>query len=96
MSLVKSFTLFLALASLVAIALGYSVENDIQHPLHAHMSSNFSVGFSLQSCYGATAIIFEDADGTLETHTRIHEPGFLYNEVMTRLSLESSEHVAYV
>lgn len=99
MSLTNNFTsraILLALASLVAIASAYSLENDDQHPLHAHTNSNFSVGFSLQSFYGAATVIFEGVDGTLETHTRIYEPGYLYHQVMTKLSLQSSQHVAYV
>lgn len=85
-------------ASLFAIASAYeySLENDAQHPLLAHANSNFSVGFSLQSCYGAATVIFEGNDGRLETHTRIYEAGYLYRQVMTKLSLESSQHVAYV
>jgi hypothetical protein len=78
MSLTNYFTsraILLALASLVAIASAYSLENDGQHPLHAHTNSNFSIGFSLQSFCGAAAVIFEGVDGTLETHTRIYEPG---------------------
>lgn len=98
MSLTNYFTsraVLFALTSLVAIA-AYSFENDVQRPLHAHTTSNFSVGFSLQSFYGAAAVIFEGVDGTLETHTRIYEPGYLYHQVMTKLSLQSSQHVAYV
>ncbi|KAF8848382.1 hypothetical protein BDZ45DRAFT_732963 [Acephala macrosclerotiorum] len=97
MSLLNYFTsrtILLALASLVAIVSAFSLENDDQQPLHAHMKSNFSVGFSLQSFYGAAAVIFEGVDGTLETYTRIYEPGYLYQQVMTKLSLQSSQHVA--
>ena len=99
MSLLNYFTsraILLALTSLVTIASGYSLETDDQHALHTYTNSNFSVGFSLQSFYGAAAVIFERIDGTLETHTRIYEPGYHYHQVMTKLSLQSSQHVAYV
>ena len=89
-----SRAILLALASFVAIASAYSLENGDQHPLLSHTKSNFSVGFSLQSFYGAATVIFEDGDGKLETHTRIYEPGYLYHQVMTKLSLQSSQHVA--
>jgi hypothetical protein len=56
----------------------------------------FSFGFSLQSCYAAAALIFEGVDRTLETHTRTYEPGYLYDQIMTKLSLKSSQHPVYV
>lgn len=90
MNYFTSRAILLTLASLVAIAPAYSLENDDQHPLHAHTNSNFSAGFSLQSFYGAATIIFEGVNGTLETHSRIYEPGYLYNQVMAKLSLQSS------
>lgn len=58
--------------------------------------ANSSVGFSLQSSYGAAAVIFEAANGQLETHTRVYNGGYLYRQVMAKLSLESSKHNAYV
>ncbi|CZR66018.1 uncharacterized protein PAC_15918 [Phialocephala subalpina] len=87
----KSRIILLALASLVAITSAFSSD---QQPLHSHAGSNFSVGFSLQSSYGAAAVIFEDADGRLETYTRVHKPGYLYQQVMAKLSLQSSRHIA--
>lgn len=92
----RSRTVFLALASLVAIASAFLLESHDQQPLHSQAGSNFSVGFSLQSSYGAAAVIFEGADGRLETYTRVHEPGYLYQQVMEKLSLQSSRHIAYV
>ncbi|OIW24506.1 hypothetical protein CONLIGDRAFT_673673 [Coniochaeta ligniaria NRRL 30616] len=55
---------------------------------------NFSVGFSLQSSYGAAAIIFTKPNGELETQTVVSHGGRPYREVMARLSLESSRHPA--
>jgi hypothetical protein len=57
---------------------------------------NFSVGFSLQSSYGAAAVIFTKANGELETHTVVSPGGRLYRQIMPRLSLESSRHPANV
>lgn len=69
-----------------------------QHPLlsntAATLASNFSVGFSLQSSYGAAAIIFTYPDGQLETHTTVYYGNAQYREVMARLSLDSSIHIA--
>ncbi|KAI0840948.1 hypothetical protein F5Y06DRAFT_308583 [Hypoxylon sp. FL0890] len=56
--------------------------------------ANFSVGFSLQSSYGAAAVIFENQDGDLQTHTKVHYGDKAYQEVMARLSLASSRHLA--
>ena len=56
---------------------------------------NFSVGFSLQSSYGAAAIILVNSSGQLETHTTVFYGGSHYREVMARLSLASSQHIAY-
>jgi len=65
--------ILLALSSLVAITAAYRVENNGQYPLYAYTNSNFSVRFSLQSFYGAVAVIFKGIDGILETYTRIYE-----------------------
>lgn len=88
--------ILLASALLVAIASAFSPGNRVQQPLQLHAESNFSVGFSLQSSYTAVAIIFEHADGKLETYTRVYEPGYLYQQVMAKLSLQASRHIAYV
>jgi hypothetical protein len=87
------------LAYFVAISsASFSLWNPYQQLLHSDSdfvkSRNFSVGFSLQSSYGAAAVIFENADGKLETYTRVHEGGELYRQVMATLSLESSRHTA--
>jgi hypothetical protein len=74
-------------------------DNHAQHPLvsgpHIATPRNFSVGFSLQSSYGAAAIILAGPDGQLETHTTVFYGGAEYREVMSILSLESSRHPAY-
>lgn len=57
---------------------------------------NFSVGFSLQSSYGAAAVIFDGADGEREIVTRVVYGDSDYQSVMARLSLETSRHLAYV
>jgi hypothetical protein len=84
------------LAALFSFPLG--IQN--QQPLLSHAESiesrNFSVGFSLQSSYGAAAVIFEGADGDLETYTRVYKGCSEYQRVMAKLSLKSSIHVAYV
>ncbi|EPE30831.1 hypothetical protein GLAREA_03798 [Glarea lozoyensis ATCC 20868] len=90
----KSIITVVGLASLTKIASAFTTKNPQQQPLRSYMESYFSVGFSLQSSYGAAAIIFESADGSLETHTRVYEPGILYQQVMERLSLQSSRHLA--
>jgi len=64
-----------------------------QHVIAAEFR-NFSVGFSLQSSFGAAAIIFTGLDGALETHTAVHQGSIAYREVMARFSLDSSRHLA--
>ncbi|RDL37428.1 Uncharacterized protein BP5553_04861 [Venustampulla echinocandica] len=86
--------ILLALASLITITSALSSESRDQQPLRSHEESKFSVGFSLQSSYGAAAVIFEGADGRLRTHTRVYEPGYMYQQVMAKLSLQSSQHIA--
>lgn len=93
--------MILLLGFLVAVAISsasFSPWNQDQQLLHWHTDSvksrNFSVGFSLQSSYGAAAVIFENADGELETYTRVCEGGELYRQLMATLSLESSRHIA--
>ncbi|KAI1409643.1 hypothetical protein F5Y13DRAFT_169735 [Hypoxylon sp. FL1857] len=66
-----------------------------QQPLlSAPTPVNFSVGFSLQSSYGAAAVIFEYENGEIQTHARVHHGDDAYQEVMARLSLASSRHLA--
>jgi hypothetical protein len=71
-----------------------------QHPLLLPtvqtLDRNFSVGFSIESDYGAVAIILQETDGNLETHTRVCNGSKEYSQVLTRLSLEFSRHLAYV
>ncbi|TVY92397.1 hypothetical protein LAWI1_G001852 [Lachnellula willkommii] len=91
--------MLLLLAYLVIISsASFSSWNHDQQLLHFHTDSsrslNFSVGFSLQSSYGTAAVIFQDGDGELETYTRVRDGGVLYRQVMARLSLESSRHIA--
>ncbi|KAI9855694.1 MAG: hypothetical protein M1813_009656 [Trichoglossum hirsutum] len=63
-----------------------------QKPLFAPTaeSKGFSVGFSLQSSYGAAAITFDN--GTVVTQKVDGDAS--YREVMSRLSLDSSRHIA--
>jgi hypothetical protein len=96
-------SLFLLLFSGLSLASPYSSsevrDDQNQHPLTSSPLvegwHNFSVGFSLQSSYGAAAVIFTWPDGRLETHTTVFYGGPEYNEVMARLSLASSQHLAY-
>jgi hypothetical protein len=57
-------------------------------------SSNYSVGFSLSSSYGAAAVIIDDAHGDKQTSTWQVYGDLAYRKVMARLSLESSRHLA--
>ncbi len=66
----------------------------LDSPGFAHAASNFSVGFTLQSSFGAVAVIFEYPNGTSETVVRTLEGDAVYRAVMTRLSLDSSQHLA--
>jgi hypothetical protein len=93
--------ILLLLACLAAISsASFSLWSHDQQPLFSNPKStetrNFSVGFSLQSSYGAAAVIFEGADGELETHTRVYYGCGEYRRVIAKLSLESSRHIAYV
>lgn len=100
MPLFKCFapsTILLILASMATNTASCSPGVDYQHPVQLpHSYKNFSAGFSLQSSFGAAAIIFENSYGTAETYTRTQEGGYLYRQVMAKLSLRSSQHVAYV
>lgn len=55
---------------------------------------NYSVGFSLQSSFGAAAVILDWPDGHHETLTRVIHGGTEYERVMATLSLASSRHTA--
>lgn len=55
---------------------------------------NYSVGFSLASSYGAAAVIIDDAQEEQRTLTWVVYGNSEYQEVMARLSLESSRHRA--
>ena len=69
-----------------------------QRPLSPGLSitsaSNYSFGFTLQSSYAAVAVIIEHPDGSNETVTRVLEGDSTYRQVMARLSLPSSQHLA--
>ena len=70
---------------------------DDQHPLlltTSTLSSNYSVGFSLASSYGAAAVIIDDTHGKKKTLTWMVYGDLAYQKVMARLSLESSRHLA--
>jgi hypothetical protein len=56
--------------------------------------SNYSVGFSLSSSYGAAAVIIDDAHGDKQTSTWQVYGVLAYRKVIARLSLESSRHLA--
>lgn len=95
-----TFLVLVYFAAISSASFLFSPGTQGQQPLNPHTevteSRNFSVGFSLQSSYGAAAVIFENANGELETHTRVYEGGKLYQQVMAKLSLASSRHIAYV
>jgi hypothetical protein len=72
---------------------------NIQEPLLERTStigSNYSVGFSLASSYGAAAVIIDTPDGQKTTLTWVVQGDDKYRSVMARLSLKSSRHLAYV
>lgn len=92
-----SSNIMLALFSIATNVATFELGTERQHPLQKpRTGTHFNIGFSLQTSYGAAAIIFEGLDGTLETYTRTYEAGYLYQQVMAKLSLKSSQHVAYV
>ncbi|KAI1142333.1 hypothetical protein F5Y05DRAFT_222803 [Hypoxylon sp. FL0543] len=82
------------LSATVPALLGASGDASQQPLLPTSTPANFSVGFSLQSSFGAAAVIFENYNGDLETHTRVCHGDKAYQEVMARLSLASSRHLA--
>lgn len=55
---------------------------------------NVSIGFSFQPSYIAGTVLFEYDDGELEWHTEIDRSSDEYREVMAKLSLPSSRHLA--
>lgn len=55
---------------------------------------NVSVGFSFHPSFVTGTLLFEFADGELEWHTEIDRNSEEYQEVMERLSLPSSRHLA--
>ncbi|KAI1843511.1 hypothetical protein JX266_010337 [Neoarthrinium moseri] len=69
-----------------------------QKPLFATVNEvhgyNYSIGFSLQSSFGAAAAIIDRFDGQTATVARVFHGGAEYERVMTRLSLETSRHIA--
>ncbi|PNY23692.1 Uncharacterized protein TCAP_06365 [Tolypocladium capitatum] len=82
----------------MAPALLYPWSHPNQQPLlsvpSAVQARKFSVGFSLQSSYGAAVVIFEDPNGELQTHASVHHGCKEYRAVMAKLSLLSSRHLA--
>lgn len=90
--------IFAQLLAAAAAALVQPQGDAIQQPLLSTPTAigNFSVGFSLQSSYGAAAIIYEDENGELQTRARVSYGTKAYRAVMARLSLECSKHLAYV
>ena len=99
MMVIKFTTL---LVWLWAVSPGLSLErpsgNDQQKPLLLTTTSipsrNYSVGFSLASSYGAAAVIIDDPSEGKKTHTWVVYGDEKYQEVMSRLSKESSRHLA--
>lgn len=88
--------LFFGLSAAWLDSLSEVEDNHAQHALAsglliATQPRNYSVGFSLQSSYGATAIHFISSSGQLKTHTTVLYGAGLYREVIARLSLESSQ-----
>jgi len=57
-------------------------------------SSNYSVGFSLSSSYGAAAVIIDEPNGEKQTITWVVQGDSEYKSVMAKLSLPSSQHLA--
>lgn len=57
-------------------------------------SSNYSVGFSLASSYGAAAVIIDEPNGDKKTLTWTVNGSSEYQSVMTKLSLTTSQHLA--
>jgi hypothetical protein len=65
-------------------------------PENPNPASNYSVGFSLASSYGAAAVIIDTPNEEKKTLTWVAYGEESYQSVMKRLSLESSRHLAYI
>lgn len=65
-------------------------------PASPNPASNYSVGFSLASSYGAAPVIIDTPNEEKKTLTWVVYGEKSYQSVMKRLSLESSRHLAYV
>ena len=68
-----------------------------QKPLFSKASTpsrNYSIGFSLASSYGAAAAIIDDPYNNKKTLTWVVNGDVAYQNVMARLSLDSSRHLA--
>jgi hypothetical protein len=70
----------------------YNIPAIIDVPEKDEVPSQISVGISLSISYGTIAILQPDRS----THTLKIEGDDAYREVMSRLSLASSKHLAYV
>lgn len=68
--------------------------NDQQPLLSTTLKPSYSVGFSLASSYGAAAVIIDDAHDEKKTLTWVVYGDSEYQSVMSRLSLDSSQHLA--
>lgn len=55
---------------------------------------NVSVGFSFQPSFVTGSVLFEYDDGELQWHTEIDRDSDEYQEVIAKLSLPSSRHLA--
>jgi hypothetical protein len=102
MTTVRFFTLLFYLLAIEPASALFGLSNlwtdtSGQQPLlstSSSPSSNYSIGFSLASSYGAAAVIVDDPNGDKKTYTWIVDGGSEYQSVMAKLSLRSSQHLA--
>ncbi|MBE3050405.1 hypothetical protein IMZ48_49505 [Candidatus Bathyarchaeota archaeon] len=86
----------LALASMAASWAGAGDQQRlvVPDPYQPVKGRNISVGFSLEPSYVSGTVLFTYDDDTVEWHTESVQSGDEYREVMKRLSLPSSRHLA--
>lgn len=89
----------LAILSLASMAASWTRDGDqsrlvATNPYQPVEGRNVSIGFSFQPSYVAGTVLFEYDDGRVEWDTEIDRSSDEYREVMAKLSLPSSRHLA--
>ena len=86
----------LALSSMAAPWTGDGDQHRLIGPDHYQPAKgrNVSIGFSFQPSYVAGTVRFDYDDGKIEWDTEIDRSSDEYREVMAKLSLPSSSHLA--